>query len=155
MKISSFFKTIPMVICFSFGLLNAGTIPGRWEKLDSQIPTTGLTVFLKSGERINCFFKESDSETLTVVDPVAGERRLQKSGVDRVETSLAVRDSAMNGTLIGFGIGAGGYLGIHAVIIPLQDHDFPSALIFGGIGALVGFLVDRTSQGPDVLYVSK
>ena len=28
MKISSFFKTVPLVIYFTFGLLNAGTMPG-------------------------------------------------------------------------------------------------------------------------------
>ena len=114
---------ISLVVLTTSG--QAGMIPGRWEKVDAQPRTAGLEVILKSGERINCFFKESDSDSLTIADPVAGERRLPKSAVARVETIQDARDTVADGTLIGFGAGAGGYLGIHAAACcsPNQAHD--------------------------------
>ena len=156
MKSRSFVSVIiSLVLLTTSG--QAGVIPGRWEKVDAQSRTAGLQVLLKSGERINCFFKAADSDSLIVADPVAGERRLPKSAVVRVETIQDGRDTVADGTLIGFGAGAGGYLGIHAVACcsPNQAHDLWAALTFGGIGALVGFALDVVSRRSEVLYVAK
>lgn len=152
MAIPTFLRHFLLLVLVSQVGLMAAVVPGRWEKVDSQPPSTGLMLILKSGERINCFFKSSDPETLTVVDPVAGERRIPKSEVRKVESIQVVPDSVVNGILIGFGIGAGGYLAIHAPLADLQEHDFPAALAIGGIGALIGLLADKAVERPTVLY---
>lgn len=135
--------------------LQAGVVPGRWEKVDSQASTTALVVMLKSGEWINCFLKQSDPESLTVVDPVNGERRIAKQDVDRVQTSQQVSDPVWDGILIGMLVGVvpgllnqgevkagGGSRGAY----------WAYGLLLGGA---VGYLVDKTREGPEVLYVAK
>ena len=156
MKSQTFVSVIILIVLFSTAG-QAGVIPGRWEKVDAQPRTAGLEVVLNSGERINCFFKGSDSDSLTIADPVEGERRLPKSAVARIETARDGRDTVADGTLIGFGAGAGGYLGLHtaACCAPDQAHDLWAALTFGGIGALVGFALDIVSRRPEVLYVAR
>jgi hypothetical protein len=154
MKVKGF-VTIVTLIILSLVSLNAAVVPGRWEKLETQAPNTVLIVVLQSGERITCFFKETASDSLTVVDPAGRERPIPKSEVSRVETSAEVSDSVVNGTLIGFGAGALGYLSVHAAIAPLETHDAAGAIIIGGIGALVGFLADKALENPEVLYISK
>ena len=138
-------------------LLQAGVIPGRWEKVDSQTPSTGLMVILKSGERINCFFKSSDPESLTVVDPVAGERRIPKFDIARVEGTRIGPDSNTNGTLIGMVPGL--LLGIVGGAGGGDGNVAASAIALGGIGALIGYVIDYVIddnvQRPEVLYVGK
>lgn len=149
-------RTIQAVFfLLSIDFLAAGVIPGRWEKVDSQSIGASLTIALKGGERIQCVFLSADAEKLKVLEVGGRERLILKPDVARVKSGQAVRDSFLNGALIGFAVGSGGYLGIHAPLAELQEHDFPAALIFGGIGALAGLAIDAARQKPEALYVAR
>ncbi len=102
-------RLLGLTICFLLlpdsTLLQAGVIPGRWEKVDAQTPGTGLTVIMKSGDRFDCAFKELQMDTL-VVETSSGERRIPKVDIQRLETSELVSDPVKDGTLKGAVIGA-------------------------------------------------
>ena len=61
--------------------LDAGVIPGRWEKLDSQPKATQIIVALKSGDRMECGFRSSGPDHLTVIDQSGNQRSVPKSEV--------------------------------------------------------------------------
>ncbi len=150
-------------------LLHADVIPVRWEKVEAQAPGTGLTVVMKSGDRFDCTFEELQMDTL-VVDTGAGERRIPKVDIQRLETSELVSDPVKDGTVKGAVIGAvvvgvlGGFGGFRGV-----DHFGVGLRIFAtlvgvaagagvgaGIGAPIGLTVDYVAKHkrPEVLYVA-
>ena len=167
-------RLLGLTICFLLlpdsTLLQAGVIPGRWEKVDAQAPGTGLTVIMKSGDRFDCAFKELQMDTL-VVETSSGERRIPKVDIQRLETSELVSDPVRDGTLTGLGIGAGagGILGalVGAAVGGIwgdTGDQIKGALIVGavgagigaGAGAAIGFTVDYAvkHKRPEVLYVA-
>ncbi len=150
-------------------LLHADVIPGRWEKVEAQAPGTGLTVVMKSGDRFDCTFEELQMDTL-VVETGAGERRVPKVDIQRLETSEPVRDPAKDGTLKGAAIGAiagGVFFGIVGGGIrgPRDGagRAIARALVIGAVGAgigagggaALGFAVDYWHKAPEVLYVAQ
>ncbi len=145
------------VIVLSGSFLSAGVIPGRWDKVQTLNPGTPIEVRLQSGDRMACIFEGLSSEELTVTRYVGGELKLPRSEVAVIHGTENGRDNRANGTLIGFGIGAGSYLAAHAIACcpPAEAHDAGAALFFGGIGALVGFVADHFTTGPEVLYRSR
>ncbi len=149
-------------------LLHADAIPGRWEKVEAQAPGTGLTVILKSGDRFDCAYKELQMDTL-VVETGAGERRIPKVEIQRLETIGLVSDPVKDGTLKGAAIGAiagGVFFGIVGGAIGDRDgagRRIAGALVIGAIGAgigagggaALGFAVDYWHKAPEVLYVAR
>ena len=157
-----------LLLLFHSVLLHADVIPGRWEKVEAQAPGTGLTVFMKSGDRFDCTFEEVQMDTL-VVETGAGERRIPKVDIQRLETSEPVRDPAKDGTLKGAAIGAiagGVFFGIVGGGIrgPRDGagRAIARALVIGAIGAgigagggaAIGFAVDYLHKASEVLYVA-
>ncbi len=149
-------------------LLHAEVIPGRWEKVEAQAPGTGLTVIMKSGDMLDCADKELQMDSL-VVETDAGERRIPKVAIQRLETSVLVPDPVKDGTLKGAVIGAVvlGVLGGLAC----DPNDFlcdrltgvaVGAVIGAVAGAAIGFTVDYVAKDkrpdvlkrPEVLYVT-
>lgn len=143
------------IILLASSALLADVVPGRWEMVDGLDQGTAIVVILRAGDRIHCTFERSDEAELVLVTDSGRKRRVQKSAVSRVETFDGHPDSVLNGTLIGFGAGAGGFLAVHAAIVPLAAHDGPAALAIGGIGALVGLLIDNAVKKREVLYAEK
>ncbi len=158
-----------LLLLFHSVLLHADVIPGRWEKVEAQAPGTGLTVVLKSGDRFDCTFEELQMDTL-VVETGAGERRIPKVDIQRLETSEPVRDPAKDGTLKGAAIGAiagGVFFGIVGGGIrgPRDGagRAIARALVIGAVGAgigagggaALGFAVDYWHKAPEVLYVAQ
>ena len=132
--------------------LAAQAVPGRWEKIDTLSPGKKIVVTLKAGDRMECVFKSSGPGELTLIDPDGIERRYPKSEVRKIVSREKYKDAVLDGTLIGFASGAGGYLAVHAPLAELQAHDFPAAIVFGAVGALVGYLVDKRHKGTEILY---
>ncbi len=160
-----------LLLLFHSVLLHADVIPGRWEKVEAQAPGTGLTVIMKSGDWFDCAYKELQMDTLVVVTS-AGERRIPKVDVQRLETGELVSDPVKDGTLKGVLIGAvllgtlgaatGGAL---ACFWSCSKGDqIKGALVVGaigagigaGTGAAIGFTVDYVAKHkrPEVLYVA-
>jgi len=157
-----------LLLLFHSVLLHADVIPGRWEKVEAQAPGTGLTVIMKSGGRFDGTFEELQMDTL-VVETGAGERRIPKVDVQRLETSEPVLDPAKDGTLKGAAIGAiagGVFFGIvGGGIRGARDgagRAIARALVIGAVGAgigagggaAIGFAVDYFHKAPEVLYVA-
>ncbi len=160
-----------LLLLFHSVLVHADVIPGRWEKVEAQAPGTGLTVIMKSGDRFDCTFEELQMDTL-VVETGAGERRIPKVDIQRLETSELVSDPVKDGTVKGAVIGAvvvgvfGGLVG--AVVGGIWGNtvdEIKGALVVGavgagigaGTGAAIGFTVDYVAKHkrPEVLYVAK
>ncbi len=149
-------------------LLHGDVIPGRWEKVEAQAPGIGLTVIMKSGDWFDCAYKELQMDTL-VVETSAGERRIPKVDIQRLETSELVPDPVKDGTLKGAVIGAV----VLAVLggLACDPNDFlcdrltgvaVGAVIGAVAGAAIGFTVDKVAnhkrpdvlKRPEVLYVA-
>ena len=159
-----------LLLLFHSVLLHAEVIPGRWEKVEAQAPGTGLTVMMKSGDRFDCAFEELQMDTL-VVETGAGERRIPKVDIQRLETTELVPDPVKDGTLKGAAIGAVA-LGVLGGLVGAADRgiwggtgdQIQGALVIGaigagigaGAGAAIGFTVDYAvkHKRPEVLYVA-
>jgi hypothetical protein len=151
MKLYRFIKILPLLVVFSSGLLNAQVIPGRWEKVDSQPVGKQIIVTLKAGDRIEYALKESGADDLTVVDSTGRELKIAKSEVSKVETEDGIR----NGVLIGAAVGFAGPVivtlasGVDRTEVPFG---FAIGVIGAGVGAAVGYLLDKKRKGTQVLY---
>lgn len=157
MKTQSFISVITLLLLLTTSL-QAGVIPGRWEKLDSQPPGKQIIVTLKIGDRMECTFKSSGPDDLTVTDQSGTERKVPKSEVQTIDSVEKTGDSLLNGTLIGAGV-VGAitlipiiYLGV------LRSDDALDAKTMGilgayiGVGAGVGAGIDALYRRPEVLY---
>jgi len=109
---------------------------------------------MKSGDRFDCTFEELRMDNL-VVETGAGERRLPKVDIQRLETSELVPDPVWDGMLIGMGIGL-----VLALLTQGEVKNggnrgalFAYAL---GFGAGVGYLVDNAAKHnkPEILYIA-
>ncbi len=157
-----------LLLLFHSVLLHAQVIPGRWEKVEAQKQGTVLTVIMKSGDRFDCTFEDLQMDTL-VVETGAGERRIPKVDVQRLET--LVPDSVKDGTVKGVVIGAVA-LGVFAGVACAScsgfgcgDDQLQVALVFGtvgavigaGIGAAIGYGIDKAADNKrlEVLYIAQ
>ena len=154
MKTQSFISVITLLLLLSPSL-QAGVIPGRWEKLDSQPPGKQMIVTLNSGDRMEYTFKSSGPDDLTVTDPGGTERRVPKSEVQKIVSREKHKDSYLDGLLIGLGVGVGVAFAIG------RDPDDPEAeaiktgvaMLLGiPIGAAVGGVIDNYHRGAEVFY---
>ena len=99
--------SVAIFLLLSISWLQAGVVPGRWEKLESQTSGTQLIITLTSGDRMGCTFKSSSPSNLPVMDQNRIARMLPKSGVRKiVSTWSRVNDSVTRGGLIGAAVGA-------------------------------------------------
>ncbi len=144
-------KSLPLFVLISSSLLNAQVVPGRWEKLDSQPTGKQIIVTLKAGDRLECAFKESGADNLTVVTSTGSELKVAKSEVRKVEKEDGIR----NGVLIGAAVGFAGPVivtlasGVDRTEVPLG---FAIGVIGAGVGAAVGYLLDKKRKRTQVLY---
>ena len=150
-------KSLPLFILISSGLLNAQVVPGRWEKLDSQPTGKQIIVILKAGDRLECAFKESGADDLTVITSTGRELSIAKSEVREIESQEKIKDSLLNGALIGAGVGLGIALAGLAAAGSGEGDVLSSAKVFApllgvGAGLGVGMAIDASRQGTEVLY---
>ncbi len=162
-----------LLLLFHSVLLQAQVVPGRWEKVEAQKQGTVLTVIMKSGDRFDCTFEELQMDTL-VVETGAGEQRIPKVDVQRLETSELVSDPVKDGTVKGAVIGAvalgvlGGFAGTQcsgSFCSTDIDDRIEGALLVGtvgavigaGVGAAIGYGVDKAANNkrPEVLYIAR
>ncbi len=147
-------KSILEILALAFLVttsLQAQVIPGRWEKLNRQPTGKQIIVTLKAGDRLECAFKESGADDLTVVTSTGSELKVAKSEVRKVEKE----DDIRNGVLIGAAVGFAGPVivtlasGVDRTEVPLG---FAIGVIGAGVGAAVGYLLDKKRKGTEVLY---
>ena len=151
-------QSLPLLVLFSSSLLNAQVIPGRWEKVDALEQGAEIVITMKSGERVKGTFQQHDAETLFVAEVNGSERPIPEREVAKVVRPLVEGDSSWDGAAIGAAIGyGGGWAGLAAMKSGGGDWAWSDAFeMFGpigaGVGALVGYLVDKSHKGTEVLY---
>ncbi len=149
----SFMKGLLLLVLFSSGLLNAQVVPGRWEKVEALQPGKELIVTLKAGNRLEYALKELGADDVTVVTSTGRELKMAKSDVEEIET--LVEDGIRDGVLIGAAVGFAGPVivtlasGVDRTEVPLG---FAIGVIGAGVGAAVGYLLDKKRKGTEVLY---
>ncbi len=154
MKVKNLIGVMVLVL-LSLVSLQAGVIPGRWEKLDGQPSGTRMLVTLNSGERMDCALSSSGALDLTVTDQTGTERVLPKSEVRKiVSATREVRDNVMKGTLIGAIVGGLAVLPFAAIIENEtgQRDAMMTVVGYAGIGAGIGAAVDWAIKEKEVLY---
>ena len=153
--------TISMLTIVFLAMTNvslAQPIVGRWEKVDLSAPGTEIVIRLKSGERIDCAFKNSTPQDLTIAGPDGSERRVPKSAVDSITSRREYRDPAGDGALKGLlaGLAAGVAFGaITSSKVDSSERPFlwgVGLFLGGGIGAGAGYVGDKLHKGHEVLY---
>ena len=152
-------KNLPLLVLFWSGLLNAQVIPGRWEKVDALPQGKEIIVTLKAGDRIEYALKESGADDLTVVTSTGSELKIAKSEVSKIVGDEKIKDSLLNGALIGMGVGLGVALALLAVAASgegevLESAKWGAPLLGIGAGLGVGMAVDASQQGTELLYQS-
>jgi hypothetical protein len=139
----------------------ASVIPGRWEKVDALTPGFPLVVTLKSGDRFEGAFKTSGSDFLELVTPTGTDLTTPKRDVRKIVSQEKVQDRNRDGLLAGLLLGVGGGIAAGAIVYHTASGEGPESPagfmagmgMFGaGIGTLVGYLADRSHQGPELLY---
>jgi len=132
-------------------VVQAGVVPGRWDKLLAESPGTEVIITLTVGDEIRGAYQDVTAETLVVM--VDGARReLPKSGIAKVTTAERRTGPLWNGPVIGAAVG-----GLSAAIITaaddLKNDDAWIAIpIVAGIGAAIGLGVDAAIQTRITLY---
>jgi hypothetical protein len=118
---------------------------------------------MKSGDRFDCAFEELQMDTL-VVETGAGEQRIPKVGIQRLET-LVPPDSVKDGTLKGAVIGAVPF-GVLGGLAGDFKWDSTQGMLAGvaigagigaGVGAAIGYGIDKAADNkrPEVLYIAR
>ncbi len=145
-------------------LLQAGAVPGRWEKVDALATGTAIVVTLKAGDRLEANFKSSSLTELVLSDDQGVERTMPKSAVLRVESGSQVSDRLANGAIIGAAVGCAaamvalaGYAAHVTASGPIWGGEATpyyvgAALVGSGAGALAGMGIDAASKSREVLY---
>ncbi len=140
------FKSLPLFILISSGLLNAAVVPGRWEKVDSLPFGRPMVVTLKGGDSMRCTFNGSDLTTLTVTTGGSG------LAIPKADVGTIVQQKPPNilkAALIGTGVGAAAGVAIVAAVRPCTDcewnkNDTGGAITLGLIGAGIGYWIGKT-----------
>ena len=168
--LSLFATTISLVT-----LLQGGTIPGRWEKVEALAVQQPIVVSLKSGERIEGLFRGVTSEHILLAMAAENELKIARSNVQRISRREEDGDSNLNGTLLGLAAG----LALGGVAVGTESHaSFVStpgqqpaavgrvhvesggtrsnpALIVAGagaLGAIIGLLIDSSEKDAESRY---
>ena len=146
---------LAVVLVFS-GRLEAQVIPGRWEKLDATSRGTEIIVQLQTSMRLEGTFQSSTPDEVVLLTDAGNTVNVAKVDVLEI-TTTSLEDSNTGGTLIGLGTG----LALGAAVGYSFDCSTRSRCaagyggLFGGIGALVGYLVDDRIKGRETLYRSQ
>ncbi len=84
MKTQSFISGIALVVLLSTSL-QAGVIPGRWEKVETLGQGAEIIITMKSGDRLEGAFRHPDAEALFVVEVNGSERQILELPLHRLK----------------------------------------------------------------------
>jgi hypothetical protein len=108
-------------------------------------------IILKAGDRLECIFQASSSDSIALIDSQGQDRRLPKSAVLKIQHK---EKGSRHCTKVGLGLGLAGGAAAGAAIG--LDNAAQAAGVFGllgaGLGSLVGYSIDRIRQTPELLF---
>ena len=114
---------------------------------------------MTSGDQSRGTFQGLVADALFITDVEGRKVEIPKSGVRKVVRQPIRQDSAWNGAAIGAAAGFAGVVVTGLVWAAAQSEEGEEGvgiLVFGpiglGVGLLVGYGIDRTRPGEDVLY---
>ena len=111
---------------------------------------------MTSGDQSRGTFQGSVADALFITDVEGRKVEIPKSGVRKVVRQPIRQDSAWNGAAIGAAAGFAGGVVTGLVWAAAQSEEGVGILVFGpiglGVGLVVGYGIDRTRPGEDVLY---
>ncbi len=145
-------KTFALVflLAVSVSAVQAGVVPGRWEKVLAEKPGTEMIITLASGDQIRGAYQElGDQELLVTVE--GASRALPKSGIAKITTAERRTGPLWNGPVIGAAIGGGIPL-IASAGLEHRDGIEVVALFGALIGAGIGLGIDAAYQTRITLY---
>jgi hypothetical protein len=131
--------------------------PASWDKVEALQPDSEIVVFLKTGEQRNYLFRRAGQADLVLVTASGQDETMPKSFVERI-TRKGYRDPVGNGIGYGALVGAVGGWGAFRLQGAMCGRDcegsgeFPTAVFGAGIGALVGYVIDRLHKGSEDLF---
>ena len=163
-------------ICFSLVLMGvsvrAGTVPGRWEKVELLQPGSSVSVLLISGELAEGTFEGFEGDEF-ILRSGRTTLPLEKPAIYRVTTSYVEKDSPVKGALWGLAAGAafGGILvatdGSAGFVSDPGGSGFTGGISSGGhewenkgaivagsaaVGCLLGLLIDISVDPMEVQH---
>lgn len=144
------FLPIFFFLGFSFSL-QAGVIPGRWEKVDVLQQGSVIQLTLKGGGVIRGRFQNSDSDELSLVDNSGSLRSIAKQGVLSVQRPKSRGKSVAIWTAVGAGAG----LAVAGVLLASTGGSDETGEVFGlglVLGAAPGAAIGAVISGPETLY---
>ena len=164
MKATQFLPLLAALLATS---LQAGVIPGRWDKVDSLDLPVDVIVLLKEGKRVEGSLTVRTEESLLIQTSRRDTLTLQRRTIRRVMKAERTPDSTRNGTLIGTGVGFGIGFGtmvaveksVTASSFELAEENLSLAILGGligaGVGAVSGWAIDRHEPTHEVLYKAR
>jgi hypothetical protein len=149
-------RSVAFCLIFIWGVMPAlsssnfeSVRPGNWAKVESLSQGLEISVKMAFGDKMVGEYMGLDEEALRLfID--GKERSYPRKDVAEIRL-LEVRDSNSNGTLIGLAIGAGAGAGLCAGGCEAWHYAFAISL-FGGIGALIGYMSDSLHKGNELIY---
>jgi hypothetical protein len=132
-------------------------LQGRWEKVELLPAGTQVTVYIDSGEILECYLFNTSRDILLVVTSISREqRRIPKDSVVKI-VARNYDDSLKNGAFIGLASGAATGITITALINTTRHRSgvgdrILGTLLFGLIGMGIGVLIDFRHQGQETVY---
>jgi hypothetical protein len=129
---------------------------GRWDRVDALSPGTQIAITLKSGERLQGAFRDSNLQVLALTTLDGIERTIAKAEAQEVVQEK--KKGVVNGILLGAAVGAAGgaAFGYGRRTFECRGGCSASigAVLFTPVGALVGWLTARKQTQFEVLYRS-
>jgi hypothetical protein len=158
MKIKA--AAVLMLITMLPGSIEAGAVPGRWEKVEALDAGSRVIIFLQQGDRLECSLQGITERSLLVETSEQSEKEIPKPTIKKITGAQAIEDSKRNGTLLGAGIGFGvGFAGmvawekaVTASGYELAEENLSLAILGGGVGLAAGALIGRAFDGVTKSY---
>jgi hypothetical protein len=147
--------------------LQGQVLPARWEKVVGLQPGTSIIIRLKTGDRMEGAFVSLSQDAIVFTEDIARERVIPKSAVRKIETSAKAPDRLRNGALIGMLVGSAGGIGGMVAFANAKTNGpvywgedgsgylVGAALVGGGLGAVMGAIVDASIKRHEVLYQAR
>jgi hypothetical protein len=144
------------------GRMGPAIYPASWHKVEAVRPETPITIELETGERRSYCLTSADRDRLQVLTSSGRTETVEKSRVVRM-LRRGFDDPVGNGVALGALTGGGAALALVAIERrrcgpTCNEPPNVAALtvtvtaLYAGAGALVGWIVDRSHKGTDVLF---
>ncbi len=138
--------------------IQAGIIPGRWEKVETIPQDLPIIVILTGGDRIEGAFQRADDHSVQLETSRGVPLSVPKDGISLIRSQDRFEnDGLANGVIIGSVVGIGA--SIPLFLIAVNDNATGAGLIemgfITGTGMAIGMGIDALIKAPAVFYEAR